>query len=172
MIGYFWEIKINFFSVFCLFDLHSAETREQSCLSWHWKSLGPVWAWNFGFFKTKCKGHKMKGICKQGKTQSSKKQDVGLFRAVKCTVPLSPFFFVCLFVGLFKEQLTLLPQRNRFWYNFKHLVLGDNMYLLKNLLNNLLSENTKYLIDVILQLIQFYAVYETSIPSGKVAYIV
>lgn len=46
------------------------------------------------------------------------------------------------------------------------------MYLLKNLLNNLLSENTKYLIDVILQLIQFYAVYETSIPSGKVAYIV
>lgn len=64
----------------------------------------------------------------------------------------------------------LLLQREKFWFHLKHL--GDNTYLLKNLLKNLISENEKLYMDTILQLIQSYAVYDTSIPFGELTYIV
>lgn len=101
-----------------------------------------------------------------------KNQDVGLLRAVNCTVSLSLFVVVVVFCLLLKNTRPFLPKEVSFLYKFKHLFLGDNTNLLKNLLNNLLSENIKYLTDVILQLFQYYILYETSIPSGKLTHIV
>lgn len=70
----------------------------------------------------------------------------------------------------FKEVLMLLPQREKILFHLKNF--GDNTYLLKTLLNNLISENAKMYVGTIWQLIQPYAVYGTSIPFGELAYIV